>query len=47
MWAEVQTDQSPVWRGYLELAKSQRRYFDTLNALGQLLTDLGWRDPPG
>ncbi len=46
IWAEVQADQSLVWRGYLEMTKSQRRYFDTLNALGQLLIDLGWHDPP-
>ncbi len=45
IWAEVQADQSLVWRGYLEATKSQRRYFDTLSALGHWLTDLGWSDP--
>ncbi len=47
IWAEAQTDQALVWRGCLEMTRSQRRYFDTLNALGQLLIDLGWRDPSG
>jgi hypothetical protein len=47
IWAEAQADRSLVWRGYLEMTRSQRRYFDTLNALGHLLIDLGWRDPSG
>ncbi len=47
IWAEAQVDHPVVWRGYLEMTRSQRRYFDTLNALGHLLLDLGWRDPSG
>lgn len=45
IWAETVTANAPTWRGYLESADGQRRYFSNLAGLNRLLIDAsGWED---
>lgn len=46
LWAEPQTGQGWVWRGFLQRADGTRIYFRTLAELNQWVREWGgWNDP--
>ncbi len=52
IWPEHQDGDPPLWRGMLETALGNRRYFRSLEELKQIVSDVGgWEDgldsPPG
>ncbi len=47
IWSEHQSDQPPIWHGWIEMTGGQRFNFTTLAELDRLLCELGgWMDPP-
>jgi len=44
IWKQKSVATTPIWRGCLETAAGDRRYFATLPRLNDLLLQSGWDD---